>query len=248
MKNTLQYQQFFFFVSVLSIVCMFYYASWQWWTAGFLYYKFFVGLIGNQIAQHRYFSHRSFQTSIFKHYFLYFASLTTGINSVYYANAHRHHHLHSDASKDVHSPHVKFRHIFSPLYGPHSGIDYIHISAILDSKLRIINQYWHWIFIIFVAAMALVNWKVACFVILPAVFWNYLHMIIFRVWLAHWNIPGSYQNFDTADQSYNHQLIHYFDLGEGLHNNHHKYPNRYDQAVKSGEFDLAGYVVRKFFI
>lgn len=248
MKNTLRYQQLFFVVSLLATVAMFVYAEWYWWLAGFLYYKFFVGLIGNQIAQHRYFSHNSFATSNIKHYFLYFASLTTGINPVYYANAHRHHHLYSDQSKDVHSPHNKFSHVFSPLYGLHSGVDYIHVSAILDRRLRDINQYWAWIFVGFVAAIALINWKIACFVILPAVFWNYLHMILFRVWLAHWKILGSYRNFDTEDLSYNHQWIHYFDLGEGLHNNHHRYPNRFDQAVKLSEFDFAGYVVRKFFI
>lgn len=248
MKHTLKYQQLLFVCSVVATVLMFYHASWHWWIAGILYYKFFVGLVGNQIAQHRYFSHNSFLTTKFKQYFLYFSSLTTGVNPVYYANAHRHHHRHSDRPQDVHSPHVKFWHIFLPLMGIHKDIEYIHMSGILSKPLRKINQYWFWIFAVFVGFVALLNWKIACFVLMPAIFWNYLHMIIFRVWLAHWHIPGSYQNFDNGDQSYNHQIIHAFDLGEGLHNNHHRYPNRFDQAIKSGEFDLAGYVVRKFFV
>jgi stearoyl-CoA desaturase (delta-9 desaturase) len=247
MKNTLKQQQLLFFLSVIATIGMFYYASWTWWVAGFLYYKFFVGLIGNQIAQHRYFSHNSFSTSKAKHYFLYFSSLATGVNPMYYANAHRHHHRHSDLSQDVHSPHVKFWHIFSPLMGVHKGVGYIHISKIFDRSLRKINQYWFWIFIGSVGVVCLINWKIACFIIMPAIFWNYLHMIVFRVWLAHWKIPGSYQNFDNSDQSYNHKLIHFFDLGEGLHNNHHRYPTRYNQAVNSDEFDLAGLVVQKFF-
>ena len=248
MKHTLRYQQLLFLCSVIATVVMFCYASWPWWVAGFLYYKFFVGLVGNQIAQHRYFSHNSFSTTKFKQYFLYFSSLTTGVNPVYYANAHRHHHRHSDLPQDVHSPHVNFWHIFFPLLGAHKNIEYIHVSGILSKPLRKINRYWVWIFTSVVVSVGLINWKIACFVLMPAIFWNYLHMIIFRVCLAHWRIPGSYQNFNTTDQSYNHRLIHAFDLGEGLHNNHHRYPNRYDQAVKSGEFDLAGYIVRKFFV
>jgi stearoyl-CoA desaturase (delta-9 desaturase) len=248
MKQTILFQQLFFLISLIAVGAMFYHAEWYWWVAGFLYYKFFVGLVGNQIAQHRYFSHRSFETSRIKHYFLYFSSLTTGINPVYYANAHRHHHLHSDQPTDIHSPHISFKHVFSPFYGAHSGIDYVHVSAILDQPLRKINRYWAWIFIGSVVAVGLLNWKFACYVILPAVFWNYVHMIVFRVWLAHWKTPGSYQNFDNGDHSWNNQWIHWFDLGEGLHNNHHRYPNRYDQAVESGEFDLAGFVVRKLFV
>lgn len=247
MKHTLIYQQFLFAISVVATVFMFYSADWWWWVGGFLYYKFFVGLIGNQVAQHRYFSHNSFATSKIKHYFLYFSSLTTGVNPVYYANAHRHHHLHSDQAQDGHSPHVNGWHVFYPLLGAHKGIEYVHVSGILDRPLRKINQYWVWIFVLAVAVIAAIDWRVACFVVLPAVFWNYLHMIIFRVWLAHWKIPGSYRNFDTSDQSYNHQWIHWFDLGEGLHNNHHRYPTRYSQAVEPGEFDLAGWVVKKFF-
>jgi stearoyl-CoA desaturase (delta-9 desaturase) len=248
MKALLRYQQFIFVLSLAAFGHMWLTASWAWITAGFLYYKFFVGLIGNQVAQHRYFSHNSFSTSRFKHYFLYFASLATGVNPVYYANAHRHHHLHSDQPADVHSPQVKLHHIFTPLYGLHSGVDFIHISAILDRPLRKINQYWAWIFLSFAFAMATVNWKIACYIILPAVIWNYIHMIVFRVWLAHWTIPGSYRNFDTNDQSCNHRWIHYFDLGEGLHNNHHRYPTRYNQATHPGEFDFAGWVVKKFFV
>lgn len=247
MKHTLRYQQFLFVLSVVATVFMFAAADWWWWAAGLLYYKLFVGLIGNQIAQHRYFSHRSFSTSKTKHYFLYFASLTTGVNPVYYANAHRHHHLHSEHTQDVHSPHNSVWHVFSPLWGVHKGVEYIHLSSILDQPLRKINQYWFWIFVSAVAAIAALDWRVACFVVFPAVFWNYLHMITFRVWLAHWKIPGSYRNFDTGDQSYNHQWIHWFDLGEGLHNNHHQYPTRYNQAVNSNEFDLAGWTVKRFF-
>lgn len=248
MKAILRYQQFIFALCLTAFVFMWATASWYWILAGFLYYKFFVGLVGNQVAQHRYFSHNSFSTSRFKHYFLYFASLTTGVNPVYYANAHRHHHLHSDQPTDVHSPQVKFRHIFTPLYGLHSGIDFIHISAILDRPLRKINRYWPWIFLGSAIVAAAVDWKIACYVILPAVIWNYIHMIVFRTWLSHWPIPGSYRNFDVDDHSYNHQGIHLFDLGEGLHNNHHRYPNRYNQAVKSNEFDFAGWVVEKCFL
>lgn len=72
--------------------------GWAWLAASYLYYRIVVGLLGNQIAQHRYFSHRSFQTSAAKEWLLYCASLTTGVNPLFYALAHRHYHRYSERS------------------------------------------------------------------------------------------------------------------------------------------------------
>ena len=37
-------------------------------------------------------------------------------------------------------------------------------------------------------------------------------------------------------------------LAEGYHNNHHRYPSAYDQAIKPREFDLGGWIIKKFFL
>ena len=73
-------------------------------------------------------------------------------------------------------------------------------------------------------------------------------MGVIRSALVHIKLPGSYKNFELADNSWNNKWIHAFDLGEGLHNNHHKYPSRYNEACKPDEFDFAGWLVKKFFI
>jgi fatty-acid desaturase len=36
-------------------------------------------------------------------------------------------------------------------------------------------------------------------------------------------------------------------LGEGLHNNHHHNPNKYDEKVRDDEFDLIGLTIQKVF-
>jgi fatty-acid desaturase len=70
--------------------------GWTWLVISYVYYKVVVGLPGNQIDQHRYFSHRSFATTSVKEWMLYFLSLTTVVNPVLYALVHRHHHCHKD--------------------------------------------------------------------------------------------------------------------------------------------------------
>jgi stearoyl-CoA desaturase (delta-9 desaturase) len=245
--NNLNIQKIFAASGIASFVYLLVTGSWWWIIFSLLYYKLVVGLVGNQIAQHRYFSHRSFCTTKFKEWILYFSSLTTGVNPVWYAIAHRHHHITSDTNSDIHSPINGYRDVLSPILGTKKSLRDIKISRVLSGNQRKINKYWYVWFIIYLSIWSIFGVELVLYIPLAAVGWNYLHMIVFRVWLAHWKIPGSYQNFDNGDQSYNHKLIHFFDLGEGLHNNHHRYPTRYNQAVNSDEFDLAGLVVQKFF-
>lgn len=219
--------------------------GWAWFIASYVYYKIVVGLLGNQIAQHRYYSHRSFVTTRKKEWLLYFLSLTTGVNPVFYALAHRHHHRYSDQPNDLHSIHNNWRDIFSPLTGRTTYTGDIEISRVLSADQRKVNNHWLWIFLCYILASALLDWRLAVFVVIAGPAWNYLHMIVFRVWLAHTKLPGSYRNNETTDLSWNNKWIQWLDIGEGLHNNHHRYPQRYDQAVQPKEFDPAAWVIDK---
>ena len=42
-----------------------------------------------------------------------------------------------------------------------------------------------------------------------------------------------YRNFDIKDKSTNHTLCNYITFGEGLHNNHHKYPGKVQLCFSS---------------
>jgi stearoyl-CoA desaturase (delta-9 desaturase) len=217
-----------------------------WLIFSYLYYKIVVGLLGNQIAQHRYFSHKGFVANGFKKYLLYFSTMTTGVNPIFYAVMHRHHHIHSDTAADLHSWKNTIWDIFSPATGITSYKGKIKYSTVLDNDLKPFHKWYNHIMIAAIVGTALISWKVAVFLLLSGIAWNYIHMILFRVWLVHVKLPGSYQTFDTGDHSWNNRYIQILDLGEGLHNNHHQYPNRYDQAVLPGEFDPAAWVIDKF--
>jgi stearoyl-CoA desaturase (delta-9 desaturase) len=221
--------------------------DWTWLVISYVYYKIVVGLLGNQIAQHRYFSHRSFATTSVKEWMLYFLSLTTGVNPVLYALAHRHHHCHSDQPRDLHSVHNHWQDIFNPVTGNISNTGDIEISRVLPSSLRKVNHYWLLIFLGVVVTATVIDWHLGIFVILAGPAWNYIHMILFRVWLVHVELPGSYRNYNIDDRSWNNKWIQLMDIGEGLHNNHHRYPQRYNQAIAANEVDPAGWIVKYFF-
>lgn len=239
-------------VSVVSLGCLFVYSYVynDWWLLlwSYLYYKIVIGMFGNQIAQHRYFSHMGFQTTRSKEIFLYCIALTTGINPLVYAFGHRHHHKYSDTELDRHSPHNSVTDVFSPiLLNARVDVDLNCYPKELSKKFHKLDQYqWH-IIAVYLAIAALISWKFLVFFVLAGIAWNYIHMILFRVWMVHYKLPGSYTNFVTNDRSWNNKFIQLLDWGEGLHNNHHRFPNRYDQAVKPGEFDPVGWFVGRVF-
>ena len=56
------------------------------------------------------------------------------------------------------------------------------------------------------------------------------------------NNPLNYRNFETKDDSHN-DLIGGYIFGE-WHNNHHRFPSRYNERVKWWEFDLAAQFIK----
>jgi stearoyl-CoA desaturase (delta-9 desaturase) len=234
--------------SILSLAALLGLASWEWILASYVYYKIFVGLLGNQIAQHRYFSHKSFETSKAKKYFLYFVSLTTGINPLNYALTHRHHHVHSDTDKDLLSWTNTIFDIFSPITMQSSYKGPIKMSKVLDKDLMPFYKWHMHMIVLTLIVLTVIDWRLTVYMFLAGIGWNYVHMILFRVFLVHYKLPYSYRNFETKDQSWNNVIIQFLDFGEGLHNNHHAFPNLYNQAVNKNEFDPAGFIVKKLFV
>lgn len=252
MLKIIYFTKLFKLLGLVSLVALFYYSLMYsniiWLLCSFVYYKIIVGLLGNQIAQHRYLSHNSFKTTNRKHKFLVWSSLTTGINPVLYAGIHRHHHIHSDSVKDLHSPSVS---ILNSVFTWSSDIkiaakvrpafDLLRNKHVLEIHR---NGFYYLSIITFL--LFLINWKLSVFILLAGIGWNYLHMNIIRTTLVHMKIYGSYRNFETNDNSWNNKFLQAIDIGEGLHNNHHKYPNRYNQAINADEFDPAAFVINRF--
>lgn len=220
--------------------------DYTWIVVSLVYYKIVVGLLGNQVAQHRYFSHRSFVVSRGMKHFLYYISLTTGVSPRDYAIIHRHHHLYSDLAEDVHSHYNSCYDIFFPLTGHKKHEGQIHISGVLDAELKKINRQYKLIIILTAGLFAVVSFQAMAFIFLSGIAWNYIHMILFRVFLVHTRLPFSYRNYETNDQSWNNKVLQALDIGEGLHNNHHFKPENYNQAHRQDEFDFAAFIIKHF--
>lgn len=238
-----------------AIIVAYIYGLWWWLLAGVIYSKV-LAVFGVQIGLHRYFSHRSFTTGKFRHIFLCWISLLAGEGSpIQWGTFHVHHHKNSDTSRDIHSPNVDtFAH--ATLYWGMESMDWFKSKGIAPPSFALLNdryvsfvhKYWYIIWIILITVTLIISWKVCLFLLLfPAMFAT-LNSSVMTNGLAHLNLPGSYKNFELTDKSTNNKWIQAYQIGEGLHNNHHKYPGRYSQAVTEDEFDPVAWIIEKFFV
>jgi stearoyl-CoA desaturase (delta-9 desaturase) len=201
---------------------------------GYLFY-YIAALIGISIGYHRYFTHRSFETSVaLEIAMLFFGLICGGRSALTWAGVHRMHHVKSDTEQDPHSPiykgvwnvlssrwHVEYipkKHIVDLLKNPrivffHRYRKHIHLAyASIIALLGGIN-----LFIIFVFMPFILSW----------VGFGLLN------WLAH-------RSGTPADIP----ILNIIAPGEGWHKYHHDNPRSY----KLHKLDIAGILIERFFI
>ena len=212
-------------------------------------------VIGNNIGFHRYFTHRSFKTTAFKHKLLcWWPVLLASKSPIVYAMNHRHHHMYADTDRDTHSPVVRFWHTITGIWEfrgykwfADRGVEFKVKDLIRDPVLKSVERNYFKVWYTLIILSAIVDWRITLFgLLLPA---GYYHLIanVFVVGLDHIKIPGSYRTYNTPDRSYNNHFLAWFTIGEGYHNNHHQDPAQYNQAFQPGEYDICAWFVDKFF-
>lgn len=239
-----------FFIAIADTVVTGHYlllASW-------IYTAMVCTHLGNGVALHRYFVHGSFLTTKGKHKILCLLSVLPGYGSpITMSMLHHHHHRHSDQDLDTHSPLHGFWHSWllyatygSSYYLKEKKVRYLPRELFKDAWVRWIHHNYYRIWLTMVILAGLVHWRLAVYFVLVPVAIGSLHNFFFLYTSHVPRFPGNYRNFDTQDRSQNNRLVSLL-VGE-LHNNHHKHPRLYDQAISAGEFDLAGWMVRKIFL
>lgn len=209
-------------------------------------------------AYHRYFSHRSYETSRVFQFLLAFLGTTAAQKGpIWWASHHRHHHRHSDTPEDIHSP------IVHGIYFAHVG--WVLSSQFLEPRLELVKD-----LVKFPELKLLERFNVvppillgvACFFLgawlehaYPLLETNGLQMLtwgffISTVLLYHGtfcinsftHLIGK-RRFPSTDCSKNHWFLALITLGEGWHNNHHYYPGSERQGFYWWEIDISHYIL-----
>ena len=215
--------------------------SWELVTLSFILYA--IRMFAITGFYHRYFSHRSFQTSrAMQFLFAVIGASSVQRGPLWWAAHHRKHHRHSDTEHDVHSPHHHgfwWSHvgwITSPANFP---TDYSQVPDLAKyPELRFIDRFDTLVPLLLAFALYWIGG-------LPYLIWGFFisSVVLFHFTcsinsLAH--IWGG-QRYDTSDQSRNNLFLALLTFGEGWHNNHHKYPGSSRQGFFWWEIDLTYY-------
>ena len=207
---------------------------------------FWLRMFGVTAGYHRYFSHRSYKTSrAFQFVLALLGTLAVQKGVLWWAGNHRVHHKYSDQEQDVHSPiqrgfwwsHVGW--ILAPDF-EQTLFDRIPDMARYP-ELRWLDRH----YLLPPVAMAVLlylvggaTWLVWGFFISTTLLWHSTFTINS---LAH--VWGS-RRFETGDASRNNVWLALLTMGEGWHNNHHRYPGAARQGFFWWEVDLSYYGLR----
>ncbi len=192
---------------------------------------------------HRYFSHRSFQTSRLGQYVLAFVAQSSAQRGIlWWAGKHRHHHKHSDSVLDVHSPRQR------GFWYAHMGWIFVRgqtktdVSVVPDlakfPELMRLDRHPY----VPATALGVLVWLLAGWPgLIVGFFWStvLLYHGTFAInSLAH--VHGN-QRYVTGDDSRNNWWLALITLGEGWHNNHHAYQSSTRQGFRWWEIDITYY-------
>ncbi len=208
---------------------------------------------------HRYFSHRSFQAGRAMRFAMAVLGCTAGQRGpLWWTAHHRAHHAGADTASDPHSPRLRgflHSHMLWFFTGGAFGTDRQRIRDWEGyPELALLERLWWLPFIAFGAGTYwLGEWLAAVW---PATGTSGAQMLVWAgcistvaLYHATYTINslahrwGS-RRFDTADDSRNNALLALLTLGEGWHNNHHRYPASARQGFYPGEIDISYLLLR----
>jgi stearoyl-CoA desaturase (delta-9 desaturase) len=236
-------------IAITAIIWLIYNPSLLWVTIGFVCFLW-TGIVGVNVALHRYYSHKSFATTPLKEKILLISSIFTSLGSpAMWCSIHRLHHATSDTNNDPHNPAINgilktWFTIWKPLHIPKR-----HISPFLKTKeLKFVHDNYFLISFSIIIFLFLIDWKLAAFVYcIPAVgcFHGAAAIGVLPHLTGRWQL--GYRRYETKDQSHNNWLASILALGEGWHNNHHANPGRWWQGETWWEVDPPAFMIKYFF-
>jgi stearoyl-CoA desaturase (delta-9 desaturase) len=206
---------------------------------------YFVRMFAVTGGYHRYFSHRTYKTSrVFQFILAFLAQSTAQKGALWWAAHHRAHHRFSDKAGDLHSPvndgfwysHVGW------LFNGTADTDYTMIPDFARfAELRFLNKY----FLLPPIVMGVV--------VFLALGWPGLFIGFFASTVALWHgtftinslshVFGN-RRFATSDDSRNNWFLAIVTMGEGWHNNHHRFAASTRQGFYWYEYDITFYILK----
>jgi stearoyl-CoA desaturase (delta-9 desaturase) len=221
--------------------------------------SYFIRMFAITAFYHRFFSHHAFDTSRAAQFvFAVLGNTASQRGPLWWAGHHRYHHRHSDTPRDLHSP------VQSGFWQSHVGWivskQNFHTRKTLVKDLMrypelVFLDRYDWLVPVLTASLVfgLGTWMAVAaphyettgpqmlvwgFVISTVVLFHATCAInsVAHIW-------GS-SRYRNRDHSRNNLVLALITLGEGWHNNHHRFPGRAKQGIAWWEMDVTYYVLK----
>jgi len=236
-------------------------AGWSWFAVGAAIFLYVVRMFAITAFYHRYFSHRSFRTSRLAQFiFAFWGNTSMQRGPLWWASVHRHHHKHSDEEEDAHSPKIHgflWSHIGWITSERNFPTDYGRVKDLAKfPELVFLNRHDQVVPWIYGIGLWTIGWLLEKYA--PGLgtngfqlfVWGFfistvflLHGTFFINSLAH---VFGHRRFKTTDTSRNSFILAMITLGEGWHNNHHRYMHSARQGFYWWEIDISYYTLKVF--
>ncbi len=233
--------------------------GWSPFAVGLAVFLYFFRMFAVTGFFHRYFSHRTFSTSrAWQFVMALWGGICVQRGALWWAATHRHHHQYSDEEEDKHSPRQQgflWAHIGWITNARNFPTDYRRVKDLARyPELVFLNRYDTLVPILFAAGLfglgkllehVAPGWHTTGGQMLV---WGFFISTTFLFHgtacinsLSHVFGRTRYQ---TGDDSRNSFLLSLVTLGEGWHNNHHKYMGTVRQGFYWWELDITYYLLR----
>lgn len=220
---------------------------------------YFTRMFGLTAFYHRYFSHKSYKANRFWQFlFAVWGNASVQKGPLWWASHHREHHRNSDQPADIHSP-IQHGFWWSQVgwimakNSSGTNMDVVRDLAKFP-ELRWLDRFHVLVPVLYASAMLwLGSWLGSAYPSLGTsgpqmLIWGFFVSTVILVHgtgtinsLAH--IIGR-RRFETTDGSRNHLGLALLTLGEGWHNNHHRYPTSARQGFRASDIDITYYVLK----
>lgn len=215
-----------------------------WWFLVGLLAFLWTGIVGVNVALHRYYSHRSFKTTPGREMVLLVSSVLTSLGSpAMWCSVHRLHHVTADTGGDPHNPARGILRTWFAFW-PMQRIPKRFIVPFLQTPaMRYVHKNYFLLNALVLVLLAGISLPAAGFLYaLPAI--GCFHGAAAIGVLPHlWG----YRRYEVNDLSHNNWLASILALGEGWHNNHHANPGRWWQGETWWEIDPPAFMIKHFF-
>lgn len=254
------YFRYFFPFLLLHLGCLgVIWVGWSWAAVITAVVLYFVRMFFVTGIYHRYFCHKSYSASRPVQFVLALLGLTCAQRGpLWWAAVHRHHHAHSDEEVDVHSPGMQ-------------GFVWAHIGWLTSARnyptnykmvrdyakfpeLRFLNRFDLIGPILLAGGVFLFGAALQRFA--PGLGTNGWQMLVWGFFISttllfhgtctinsFTHMMGS-RRYDTGDDSRNSFLLSLVTLGEGWHNNHHRFQGAARQGFYWWEIDITYYTLK----